>query len=208
MSDAGTPFEHEFDEAAAFPGPGDKLFPGTRRIRHASPSRSTLQDWYDYTTGYKEAADILVTYVEATGQRRQDKLCYPILFLYRQHLELVVKRLIRECYDVLAREADFPKHHYLDRLWRLCASLLLEISPTTSQIELSETTRLFDELCGVDPTSDAFRYPEHTDSNALFGHGGDVNLGVVRDVANKISFFLDCIDTSLRTERDSFYRDR
>jgi hypothetical protein len=90
MTDSRTPD----DGRAEFPGRTDVLFRGAHVVRKAEPAPSTGQAWYDYTIGYKEAADILVGHVESTG-RRADKLGYPILFLYRHHLELVVKSLIR-----------------------------------------------------------------------------------------------------------------
>ena len=82
MSESGT----SFDGAGVFPGPGDAFFAGASSARTSSHSGSTGQAWYDYTTGYKDAADLLVAHVEETGWRA-DKLRYPIVFLYRQHLE-------------------------------------------------------------------------------------------------------------------------
>lgn len=198
MPDSGAPI----DETGAFPGPGDTLFPGAP-ARTAARSQSSGQAWYDYTTGYKEAADLLVAHVEATG-RRADKLGYPILFLYRQHLELVVKNLIRVCCDALGRAQDFPKHHRLDQLWHTCAGLLLEVAPGTSVDEVRETTRLFRELSIADPNADGFRFPEDTRGHASLVGSVDVNLSSVRDIVEKMSFFLDCIDTSITAERDAF----
>ena len=190
------------DAAAAFPRPSDVIFPGAPGTKVSARS-STGQAWYDYTTGYKEAADLLVSHVETTG-RRADKLGYPIVFLYRQHLELVVKSLIRVCCHVLAREQDFPKHHRLDELWQMCARLLHEISPGASEEEVEQTTRLFHEFRTVDPNADAFRFPEDTSGNASLATGIDINLSEVRDIVEKISFFLDCLDTSITAERDAF----
>jgi hypothetical protein len=201
MSDSGMPFDATADETGAFPGPGDTIFPGVRAARSAPCSRSSGQDWYDYTTGYKEAADVLVVHVEQVGWRT-DKLRYPILFLYGQHLELIVKNLIRECFRTLGRDQDFPRHHHLDRLWEMCAGLLQEIAPAASVDEVRETTRLFGELCAIDPASEAFRYPETTSGNAWLRGATEVNLSNVRDVVDKVSFFVDCIETSLHVERD------
>ncbi len=188
------------DEPDGFPGPKDTLFPGASPARSAPAARSTGQTWYDYTTGYKEAADLLVAHFEATG-RKADKLTYPILFLYRQHLELVMKSLIRVCCNALGRDEDFPKHHDLDQLWLTCARLLREISPAGSVGEIQETTRLFRELCTVDPAGDAFRFPEGKRGNASLVGAFEIDLGRVRDIVEKMSFFLDCIDTSITTER-------
>lgn len=201
MGDSGTPFEDAVDDTTLFPGPGDKFFPAAPVA--STRARSTGQSWYDYTTGYKEAADVLVAHIETTA-RGYAKLRYPILFLYRQHLELVVKDLIRECCSTLGRDADFPKHHFLDQLWNRCVGLLREVSPAASPSEINETTRLFDELCKVDPASEAFRYPEDRSGNESVPPAIDVDLSGVRDVVGRISFFLDCIDTSLKAERNAF----
>ena len=191
-----------FDEAGAFPGPGDTLFPAASAAKTA-PSPSTGQVWYDYTTGYKEAADLLVAHVEVTGWLAV-KIRYPILFLYRQHLELVVKNLIRVCHEALGHDQDFPRHHELDQLWQICARLLREISPAAAVDEVHETTRLFREFRTVDPAADAFRFPEDKRGNASFAGTLEVDLTSVRDIVEKMSRFLDCIDTSIKAERDAF----
>lgn len=84
------------NDTSPVPARADFLFSGARRPRKAATAPSTAHDWYDCTTGYKEAADILVAHVESDG-RRADNLRYPILFLYSHHLELAVKGLIRTC---------------------------------------------------------------------------------------------------------------
>jgi hypothetical protein len=117
MADAEIPVEGSSSETGAFPGPGDTLFPATAAATTSSPW-SRAQAWHDYTTSYKEAADLLVAHVEETGWRAE-KLRFPILFLYRQHLELVVKGLIRMCCEVLGRDRDFPRHHDLQKLWQI-----------------------------------------------------------------------------------------
>ncbi len=142
--------------------------------------------------------------MSAPAGRRANKLGYPILFLYRQHLELVVKSLIRVCCNALGRHQDFAKHHDLDQLWQTCARLLREISPAASVDEVQETTRLFQELSVVDPAADAFRFPEDKRGNASLAGVLDVDLSRVRDIVEKMSFFLDCIDTSITAERDAF----
>jgi hypothetical protein len=192
MSDSGP----SIDDTDAFPGPQDTLLLGARTASIPSCPPSSGQAWYDYTTGYKEAADLLVAHIEATG-RRADKLGYPILFVYRQHLELVVKNLIRVCGHVLGQKQDFPKHHRLGELWEICKRLLLEISPGASPGDIQETTRLFRELHTVDPNADAFRFPEDTRANVSLVSSGDVNLSSVRDIVEKMSFFLDCIEASI-----------
>lgn len=78
------------------PRKGDKLF------------RGDLRDWknnaclrngneYAYREGYRRGAQILVRAVEET-QSDQDFLVYPIVFLYRHHIELALKRVIKRAH--------------------------------------------------------------------------------------------------------------
>ena len=78
-----------------------------------------------YTEGYRRAAEILI------DQRRdQDFLVYPILFLYRHHIELLIKQVI----GLALKLADDPDQHpykkddhNLNRLWSAAQKLILEV---------------------------------------------------------------------------------
>ena len=197
-----SPFEQSPDHTEAFPGAGDVLFPRVSASDAVSPW-AAAQAWHDYTTGYKDAADLLVEHVERRGWPAA-KLRFPILFLYRQHLELIVKNLIRRCRRRLGSNEDFPKHHDLHRLWQACAGLLYEISPSACGDDVRETGRLFEEISGLDPDADAFRFPERKTGTLSPAHALDFDLSSVREIVEKISFFLDCIDTSITVEHDAF----
>jgi hypothetical protein len=54
-------------------------------------------DEYAYREGYRKGAQILVRAVEET-QSDQDFLVYPIVFLYRHHIELALKRVIKRAH--------------------------------------------------------------------------------------------------------------
>jgi hypothetical protein len=197
MSESKTSPETEHNEMAAFPGAADKMFEFVANAQVPPSLFSKGQDWYFYINGYKDAADLLVSHA-AEGDPR--KLLYPILFLYRQHLELAFKDFIRDCRRSLGWQEAFPKTHRIDELWRLCVGLLHELSPgTTDNDEVKHTTRLIAEFCTVDPTSEAFRYPEGKDgSPAPFDV--KINLTTVKEIVGKISLLLDCISTHVSTQ--------
>ena len=69
-----------------------------------------------YATGYKEAGDRLVEFV-LLNSRDQDFLIYPIVFLYRQYVELRLKEIIKEGLILLEEGNAFPKHHKIWELW-------------------------------------------------------------------------------------------
>ena len=199
MTDPKRMPEDERDEMAAFPGASDKIFEFSATASISPSSFENRQAWYFYVNGYKDAADLLVTHV---GEGDSRKLGYPIAFLYRQHLELALKSLIRESRRVLGWDEAFPKTHRIDELWRLCIDLLNEISPATLENdEISHTTRLIADFCTVDPTSEAFRYPESKDRIAPW-FNVQITLTAMKDVVGKISLLLDCIDTHISTQED------
>lgn len=82
-----------------------------------------------YTEGYRRAADILIGHIDASGQD-QDFLVYPVLFLYRHHIELLIKQIIGLA---LALAEDPSKHQYkkdnhnLNTLWPLAQKLILDV---------------------------------------------------------------------------------
>lgn len=145
--------------------------------------------WGLYTSGYKDAADLLAKRVEERNAG-QDSLVYPILFLYRQYLELQIKDLIRQAYCLQDISSDFPKHHHIGKLWEVCHKLLSEISPCDSVIELKEIARLIGEFSAVDPTSIAFRYPQDKEGSPSLPNISHINLRNVREVVGKISIIL------------------
>jgi hypothetical protein len=77
--------EQDATGAIPWPAPNDNLFEiasgnwrATADVQALWGSPATL-----YATGYRQAAELLVKHVLATGFD-QDSLVYPILFLYRQ----------------------------------------------------------------------------------------------------------------------------
>lgn len=151
--------------------------------------------WGLYASGYKEA-DLLVQHVEKLGSG-QDLLVYPVLFLYRQYLELQIKDLIRQGHRLKNIGNDFPKHHHIGNLWEVCHKLLSEISPGDSVAELKEIARLIAEFSAVDPGSIGFRYPQDKDGNPSLLGITHINLRNVRDVIGKISIILMGADAQL-----------
>lgn len=117
-------------------------------------------------------------------------LVYPIGFLYRQYLELVIKDIIREARLLQGIDKPVPASHKLNELWMICHPLLNEISPGDSTEELKQVARLIGEFSTVDPLSTAFRYPTDNKGNPSLPGISKINLQVVGEVVDKISNIL------------------
>jgi hypothetical protein len=182
--------EHGIPELPGMPGPTDQLFSSQKDWWNNACMNWTSSRWNLYASGYKEAADALVERIEARSSS-QDTFVYPILFLYRQYLELQLKVMVRTLKHLQGIGPDFPKGHRIDRLWTEVEGLLRQAFPGESIDQLVETGRLIHEFAKVDPLSTAFRYPVDNDGNPSLPGFTYINLRNVRDVMAKISMPLE-----------------
>lgn len=173
-------------ELPPLPSTEDKLFNTAKDKWNNACLNFLNDDWSFYAIGYKDAADILVGYIEEK-QRYHYTLLYPIMFLYRQYLELMLKGLIRKGRRLKDISQPFPQIHKIDDLWRDCSEILHEISPNDFVEEIRQISRLISEFCKVDSTSTAFRYPEDKKGNPSLPGLPHIDLLNVRDVIEKIA---------------------
>lgn len=154
-------------------------------------------DWDAYAMGYKQARDILVQYV-IDYNRDQDLLVYPIVFLYRQYLELRLKELIFVGSRLLDNDAKIPRTHDLVQLWRQVRTNIESVWPDSdTQGHLKAIEVRMKELCDVDSGSVVFRYPEDKDGAATLAGLAHINLKQLRDVVQGISHVLDGASTGM-----------
>ena len=110
-----------------------------------------------YAIGYKDAADLLVASVEARNIAA-DLAVYPICFLYRHHIELMLKGLIRLAYSLQSSALEYPKNHKIEELWRTYRPLLEEACPDRNQADTDTVEKCIIEFASLDPSGEAFRW--------------------------------------------------
>lgn len=120
-----------------------------------------------YQDGYRRAALQLAEYVCEAG-RGQDYLVYPIVYLYRHHVELTLKSIIdaaafvTDC-PLTDKDIDALGRHDLARLWKLARQMLdpaCELggeSPLPAD-DLEGIDSYIDQLHQHDPDGTRFRY--------------------------------------------------
>ena len=106
------------------------LFQSDKDWKNNACLNFTSDPTHGYVEGYKRAADLLVAHVMEKG-KDQDYLVYPITFLYRQHLELLLKEIITDGRDLLDEGSGHPNHHELDKLWPVAKGLIRKICSET-----------------------------------------------------------------------------
>jgi hypothetical protein len=87
-------------EEMPWPRKGDILFDAGSDWWHNACVGWSRDQWMGYAEGYKLAADLLVQHVVDT-RSKQDFLVYPIVFLYRQALEVALKHLLLQGFQLL-----------------------------------------------------------------------------------------------------------
>jgi hypothetical protein len=177
-------------ELPRMPGPDDRLFgPQQDVANNGALVNWPSSAWSLYASSYKEAGDVLVNKVESRSSGH-DVLVYPILFLYRQYLELYLKLSIRTVRIFLDEGREIPTGHKIEQLWEHLDGLYRRAFPDQSTDALDQTGRLIREFAVVDPQSTAFRYPVDLKGNPSLPGLRSIDLVNVRDVIAKMDMLL------------------
>ncbi len=173
------------------PTTGDSFFsrPGDR-WNEAKIESPTRYRWTEYAIGHKDAADLLAEHAERNQRSNIDGLVYPIMFLYRQYLELHLKDLAREL-KILRNLPESAKNHDINSLWKQVIADLKLVHPDHLGDEYEEISRLVGEISSVDPGSMAFRYPDDKGGKPYLQNINPINVRHVREVIGKIAAVLD-----------------
>ena len=157
---------------------------------------------HGYVEGYRKAADRLVEIVAKT-QCEQDYLVYPIVFLYRHHIELRIKQLLELLYEVGERKTPPTRGHDLRQLWSECRPALKSFVGGGEKEGFRAVDRLVADFSSVDPMSDAFRYPRHRDGTKSVSKVRHMNLAVLREKMDIILEWLECCAFALEAQLEA-----
>jgi hypothetical protein len=148
------------------PRKSDVLF-GSGTDWQANACVNSIDAAMAYQDGYRSAALRLAEYVCEAGQG-QDFLVYPIVYLYRHHIELALKSIINAAAFVIdhtltEKDLDILGRHDLAKLWSLARPMLnpacgLGGSPALPEDDLDGIDSYIDQLYQHDPDGQRFRY--------------------------------------------------
>jgi hypothetical protein len=157
--------------------------------------------WLLYAVGYKNAGDALVTRV-ADDRGEADALVYPIVFCYRQYLELMLKDTLRSARRFHDIEGSFDNEHSLLHHWRPLRPLL-ERRWSGHPGPLDAVEANLTQFDDVDKGSFAFRYAITTRGDpSLPNEMRHINLRNLKEVVERIGTFLEACSTALSVERE------
>nr|WP_294517876.1 hypothetical protein [uncultured Rhodopila sp.] len=196
--------EDEEPGESAPPRKTDVLFgPGTDWRTEASVNYGPSE--VAYQSGFRRAAFHLARHVCETG-RGQDFLIYPIVYLYRHHIELALKSIIDIACCLLereltARELKTLGRHDLAALWQLARPLLnpvaaLDDSPGLPADDLDDIDSYIRQLHAHDPDGQRFRYATTAKRGpSLRPDLQHINILDFANALERLADYLDAIET-------------
>lgn len=154
-----------------------------------------------YTEGYREAANALVeAALTSRDIKTLDTFVYPILFLYRQYLELDLKWTIllhsgksRQQKQAMLRKSG----HNLSTLWQELKPLLLEATSDRDRTDIEVAEDYIMQFHRLDENSFTFRYPVTKDLEQVINQQRRLNLRVLRRRMDELNGFLNGADGKL-----------
>jgi hypothetical protein len=158
--------------------------------------------WGLYARGYLRAGDLLVRHVSA-DRGDADSLVYPVVFCYRQFLELSLKDLLTEARRYYGIGEPFQAQHSLLLPWEPLRKLLERRWPGRPD-ELDAVEDNLRQFDAVDEGSFAFRYATtRTGAPSLPEDMRHINLRNLAEVVARIGTFLEACMTALSAEREA-----
>jgi len=169
---------------------------------------------YGYIEGYRCASKILADYAtDGISETRyagssMDMLIYPILFLYRHHLEIRFKKIIKDAKFLLKEHPDYNDGHTLSLLWTEAEHKIISVLTNNYQnineefnIGFIFVTEAVNDIEAKDPTCDGFRYPERAKKRSDVSRSKNIpdithiNIKTHQTNMEHITNFLDMIDS-------------
>jgi hypothetical protein len=142
-----------------FPNSTDILFQEESDSNFGAWIKNPTDKFFLYSQGYLTAANLIYASIEESAVY-QNTLVYPMIFNYRQFLELRLKELSFIGNRYLGLDKDFKEVHFLKELWNEYKNnILSELEPDLDTALLYNVERLIDEFEAEDPNSMNYRFP-------------------------------------------------
>lgn len=113
--------------------------------------------WCVYADGFFLAAEIIVENIRSTYE--VNTVVFPIMFLYRQYIELSLKETIALGHHIDGSRHGTPQSHDLKNLWNEAKACIHKHIKNIDKDEVNETEQVILNMHELDPTSEESRYP-------------------------------------------------
>ena len=170
--------------------------------------------WFAYADGYRRAAELVTDYVRGR-HTDQDILIFPVLFLWRHHLEVKLKAIARKAARLLGEDWAPTADHDLSQLFAP-ACLLLErcfdqFGQKLPRADLARVRTALARFKTIDARAMTFRYPEDLLNTKHLEGVTHINFDVVANHMTQLSDVLENMESALyafeewQSDADSAY---
>lgn len=156
------------------------------------------RDSFHYSHSYRTAAEHLAELAES-GDAVIDSVILPIVFLYRQFIELSLKNIINTARRLEGVGSGFTMHHDLTKLWDEAGDLIRQHYDPAIPEELSNLDPCISEFQKYDAASFAFRYPTDKKGKANLAELRHINVRNLRETMNRTANLLECFEGDLES---------
>ncbi len=158
-----------------------------------------------YRQGYLKAVILLVDHLEkealATDFWSKASVIYPIMYLYRHHIEISIKDIVALARSFTWVGAANPKRlgHSLVDLWKefLGYVEMLQGKEAACQIDALHGA-VIGKLHAIDPSGDRFRYPVNLSGEAQFQMNMEVDILDIKENASRFHDSISELDHDFR----------
>ena len=190
-------------EGVVWPVHGDSVFIQTTNWRIPTALYQDHYGWEYHIVGYRRAADILVEHI-LRGDASREYFVYPVVFLYRQYLELRMKRIIVEGQALFGEEPAFPATPTLEPLWGQCSEVIRRVWPQNhGSGDRAAIASIIRQLDVADQDAMVFRYPAGNPAMK----GGVCRIDI-RTLAEVMDTLAGCLDGAAASIWDVLYINR
>ena len=173
------------------PNQDDQLFIEESNPKYGAWLKNPANKFFLYSEGYKEAGKQLLDFC-TKNTFYANTLIYPLIFNYRQFVELRLKELIIMGYRFHGIDKDFSDEHSLVKLWNTYRKEIVEPLKEIEKSILDNVERVISQFNSEDPKSMCFRYPVSTGPNRKKSINREtLDLGNFKKVIDKLIFFFD-----------------
>lgn len=162
--------------------------------------------YHTYIKGYKECANILVDRaLESENKDFNNKIIYPICFLYRNLLELLLKNILIN-YSSLEiaeiKKALNRKKHSLIGLWNLIKDDINDVPHDEEDKTLKYVEKYIEEFHQKDVRSDKFRYPIDFNIQKYFDSSEEIDVKNLSLCLKELICFFDGVTQALMHRKE------
>lgn len=161
-------------------------------------------DFYRYVQGYSDAGDYLKSLL-TKDNNKLEVLFLPMCYLYRNSVELSLKRILIEDIKIdynRAMKIITRKKHSVLGIWNKVKSEIEKCANTDEDTTVSSVEKYIIGLQNIDSSSDKFRYPTDKNLDFHFNNNEKFDFENVALCFKELLSFLDAVDGELSARRE------